>query len=77
MELDYDTAYRFASRDFEIPEANLSNDGIFETIDMTYYYNKCKGVLKNIYDKSFKKHQIYRDLESKLQKNDLRKNLTK
>ena len=40
--MDYDTAYRFTSRDFEVPDIKLYNDDVFESIDMTYYYNKCK-----------------------------------
>ena len=75
--IDYDTAYRFTSRDFEIPDVKLYNDDVFESIDMTYYYNKCKTILHCIYDRSFKKHKTYHELKNKLHRIDLQKNLTK
>lgn len=75
--IDYDTAYRFTSRDFEIPDVKLYNDDVFESIDLTYYYNKCKSILQCIYDRSFKKHKTYHELKNKLHRIDLQKNLTK
>lgn len=70
-EPNYGSAYRFTSRDFEIPDEKLYNDDIFESIDLTYYFNKSKVVLKSIFDKSFKKHKTYHELKNKLHRIDL------
>ena len=45
-----DTAYRFASLDFTVPDMKLENPKAFDNFDLTYYNTKCREVLKKIYD---------------------------
>ena len=66
-----DAAYQFRSNDFVVPDHKLDEPEALKNIDLTYYQAKCREVLKNLYDNSFKNHKMYQELRNQLLKNEL------
>ena len=54
--------FAFKSNNFTVPESKLQDPNAFENIDLTYFFTKCREILKKIYDQNFKNHTIYQDL---------------
>ena len=51
--------YTFNSNDFTVPQSKLLDPVAFESIDLTYFFTKCREILKKIYDNNFKNHPTF------------------
>ena len=75
--LDFKSVYRIEGADFIIPDTNINNYDDIASIDLSYYHQKCKSELKNIYENRFKQHEIYIILRNTLQRHEHHENLIK
>jgi len=73
--IGFESAYRVEGADFIVPDTKITNYNAFDSIDLSYYHQKCKCELKNIYENRFKQHEIYIILRNNLQRHEHHENL--
>ena len=67
----YADVFKIGTDGLIIPFEKLDEVTNLKSVDLTYYQAKCREILKNIYDSSFKKHSYYNDLKNYLLKDEM------
>jgi hypothetical protein len=65
-ESQFKDLYKIGDHDIKIPFDKLDDLEALQNIDLTYYQNKCREVLKIIYDSCFKTHRGFTELRNNL-----------
>ena len=73
----YPDVFRIGTNGLIIPFEKLDDVTNLKSVDLTYFQAKCREILKNIYDNSFKNHQYFSDLKNYLLKDEMQQNLVK
>lgn len=70
-ESQYKDLFKIGDYNIKIPFEKLDDIEALQNIDLTYYQNKCREVLKMIYDNCFKNHKTFTELRNNLIQDEL------